>query len=89
MKIGDLARIKLRADPEMDKLYSGYVVKIERARPFSKLYYVTTDGVNLRQKVSFNVWVHASELEAIAADDVLPAWTDSTRSGLVYEFRNQ
>jgi hypothetical protein len=89
MKVGDLARIKLRADPEMDRLYSGYVVKIERARPFSKLYYVTTDGINLQQNVSFNVWVHESELESITPADLRAAWTDSKRSGLIYEFRNQ
>lgn len=64
-KVGDLAVVRPLDDPEQKRLYSGYVVKVERVRASSRLALVTTDGVNLQQPASFSSWFHFSELDSI------------------------
>ena len=89
MKVGDLARIKRQDDPQSDRLYSGYIVQLLKVRPYSQLCYVTTEGVDLPQAVSFSVWVHASEIDILNPEDLGVAWTDSIRSKLIYDVRKR
>lgn len=60
---GDYAVIRKLDDPELSRLYCGYTVRVIRVRQHSKLAYVTTDKVDLKQPGSFDSWFHFSELD--------------------------
>ena len=60
---GDYAVIRKLDDPELNRLYCGYTVRVIKVRPSSKLAYVTTDRVSFKQPASFNAWFHFSELD--------------------------